>query len=344
MSPQDPFEQSAELDLQDNVTDPEQTLRFDRLLGWLSAASEGSWAAFVRVCQMLQLARDGPAARQVFRCLTLLGHVEGSPDGNRWAIAPPVLVNPATDSTNAFWCGQRTDRLLTQLPPTWLVQRHDQPDGQGPSRVVIRLPVGEEPAAGLRTLYPALRWGGAIASHLAEVLPDLDGWQATLSPIIGLTNPRKVERWQEHGYVEDPQFYVRDGCYFGESGLYRMTRGEGRHEFQLTCYFDADHQCLLRGDWYGLRFLALRQARQPCLARWQDHDGRAVLVVPAAQRWPMLYERALVLASGLLPRRDQRADLLYDAIPATLARLLSHKLGVSLSFEEGTHAGSDRRL
>jgi len=335
----DPFEHYEELDLQDTSTNPEQTLRFDRLLGWLSAASEGSWAAFVRVCQMLQLARDGPTARQVFRCLTLLGHVDGSPDGSRWEIAPPALIIPATDSASVFWCGQRTLRMLKQLPSTWIGQRNDQPNNQGPSRVLIRLPVGEEPAAVLRTISLTLRWGGAVASRLAEVLPALDEWQATLSPIIGLTNPRKVERWQENGYVEDTQFYMRDGRYVGESGLYRMTHGEGQHEFQLMCYFDQDRQRLLRGDWYGLRFLALQQAGYPCIAHWRTHDDRTVLVVPTEQRWPLLYERALVLASGMLPRRDWRANLLiYDDIPGELAGLLSHQLGVSLSFEEGTHA------
>jgi hypothetical protein len=50
--------------------------------------------------------------------------------------------------------------------------------------------------------------------------------------------------------------------------------------------------------------------------------------VPVEERWPLLYEQALVQASGLLPGRSA-SWLSYHDIPQDLAESLSEKLDIA---------------
>lgn len=132
-----------------------------------------------------------------------------------------------------------------------------------------------------------------------------------------------------------PGVFFRAGRYHGKSGLYRITRGNDRRQTQLTFYFDAERQQLVRGDWYGLRFLAMLKEGKPADALWQRANGSGVLILANRRRWPMLYERTLVLASGLLPEHTPRTDLLqYHEIPLTAAKALTSRLGVALELIE----------
>ena len=83
----------------------------------------------------------------------------------------------------------------------------------------------------------------------------------------------------------------------------------------------------VRGDWYGLRFLAGRAGGEQACAAW-DRRGRQLLV-PVERRWPLLYEQILVQASGLLPGRSP-AWLCYHGISQELAECLCGKLDVEL--------------
>ena len=59
-------------------------------------------------------------------------------------------------------------------------------------------------------------------------------------------------------------------------------------------------------------------------------DSNALLM-PVDERWPLLYERALVLASGMLPCRVENSRMLrYSGIPSESIQLLTDKLNVSI--------------
>jgi hypothetical protein len=112
-----------------------------------------------------------------------------------------------------------------------------------------------------------------------------------------------------------------------------LTYGEAPSVYHLTIFLDADggsgHQ-LLRGEWYGLRFLSLHRNDKYRKAMWSGDDGGS-LAIPDRQRWPLLYERALVLASGFLPYRHPTKRLLYYRdIPLTLAQNIADQLGVEV--------------
>lgn len=313
------------------AADPEADQRHDRLLAWLTATGEGRWESFVKACGVIGVADNATAAKAVFRRLSLLGHIEASDDARQWVVSPLVFVRTACDPSVSFWCGQRTFAWRESLSCTLGTEIQSQPTGLAPPRIAVHERDAAEMYRALKALENPFEWQEEpLALVLAANLPDLDRWEESLPILTGLVNPEHAERWQGSGYTEDTDFHVRDGRYHGASGLYRVTRGEGRHRAQLTFYLDRDRQAVRRGDWYGLRFLALRRAGRRCSACWSDDSSGGKLILRALERWPALYERALVLASGLLPLQSANGLLHYCGIPFPLAQALAGRLGVEL--------------
>ena len=111
--------------------------------------------------------------------------------------------------------------------------------------------------------------------------------------------------------------------------MYRLTRGESANAYQQVLYLDQPNQRWLKGDWYGLRFLAHDSANVDFEVKYDS--GTRQLLMPADERWPLLYERALVLATGILPCRAENPKWLkYSGVSDELARLLTDKLNVSI--------------
>ncbi|MCZ2110580.1 MAG: hypothetical protein LC118_13610, partial [Dehalococcoidia bacterium] len=83
----DPFAEEGDEDL--SLSELELTQRFDRLLIWMSAYAEGSFATLDSARRALGIEID---TRRVLRTMRLLGHCETSRDGRRWSIAPSTLI------------------------------------------------------------------------------------------------------------------------------------------------------------------------------------------------------------------------------------------------------------
>jgi len=326
--PGDPYDLADDDSMERESEDPEVDDRYNRLLYWCSVTAEGSWGTFVTACQALGIARDSTHARHVFRRFTVLGHIECSSDGSRWSIASSAVVLCPTQSGLGFLCGQRTPKLLKQFSERFDVGETSQPESEGPVRVevsdVTLSPDHIELSSG-NIIYAV----GIVSTSLGMFLPDIDEWRESLTPIEKLnTTTCSIERWDGKQYSACPDFYQRDDLYVGESGLYRLTRGEGTSTHRMTLYFDNESQKWVKGDWYGLRFLVYKHAGIECEAVY--HELHSELMVPISQRWPMLYERSLVLASGRLPSRTADKWLSFSAVPEQLAVLLSDKLRISL--------------
>lgn len=323
----DPYDLSDDLAFETEAVNSQIGEKYNQLLYWLSATAEGTWETFVRTCVALGLAGDSKYARRILRRLMLLGHIECSKDGSAWAICPPALVHCSAKTGVGFLCGQRTPKMLKTLERFWTLAESPQPDCQGPSRIEV---TGEPLAEKVLELCPgiALHVAGTASIRLAELLPDLEGWKETLPTIEKLnTTNCSVERWDGRQYVACPDFYQRGDEYFGAPGLYRLTRET--NSYRMILYFDSDRQKWLKGDWYGLRFLIYRDAGQDCEAIYRA--GTNDLMIPAEERWPLLYERALVLATGQLPRSaDNQNWLRYEGVSGELAQQLTGKLSVSM--------------
>lgn len=167
---------------------------------------------------------------------------------------------------------------------------------------------------------------------LARLLPPLEGWKESLEPLQGI-RPHNylVKRFDGVAFSEV--------IFSGRTGLYELWPPDGRAARgadlrpEYTLYYDEVRQQWLRADWYGLRFLARYEAGQSCPLRYRSTTNQ--LAVPSKWRWPEVYERALVLASGRLPSyRD--GWLVYESIGAELAEELWAKL--RLSDEESDYA------
>lgn len=315
----DPFDLSDSPSHEEDIDDSSLGERFNRLLNWLSANAEGTWQTFARVCDILQLAGNVKDARSVFRRLILLGYIESSSDGQKWSICPATLVQCATEPEVCFLTGQRIPRLIKQLDARWNLENLPQPGNKGPSRVKVHI----NPSVDSFVNELQVESVGVASVQLASLLPDLEGWKAILSSIDRISTTRyDIEIWNGSRFSPCDAFYER-------SGMYRLTRRNDTNAYQLVLYLDQPNQRWLRGDWYGLRFLAYDSVDRnfEVVYDYSTND----LLIPVDGRWPLLYERALVLASGSLPARvDNPRRLKYSGISSELVQLLTEKLNVSI--------------
>jgi len=295
---------------------------YDRLLLWLSATGSGSRATHFAACRSLGLTDDGAEAGRILRRLRLLGHVESSRDGERWFIAPPVLTQIAAPMPHYAYvlCGQRDPRLSDALHAYAAVEESPQPHGVAPSRVLVKTddPEGLDAvlrAGGIKTMPRRDR----SSIRLAQALPPLDQWPALLDHIDLVPDLYDWSRF--NGELFEPVAWQN------QSGFYEYTPRERRGPHPDTqrraIFYDAERGSFLRGDWYGLRTLAHLQEGVATPAAYDMLSAQ--LSLPLACRPPELYERALVLSSGLLPEQQQ-GWLRYADIELDLMTILTDKL------------------
>ncbi len=322
----DPFDLSDSPFNEGNTEDSSLGERYNRLINWLSANAEGTWQTFARVCDVLQLADNIKGARSIRRRLMLLGYIESSSDGQKWSICPATLVQCAAEPDICFLAGQQTPNLIEQLSAHWAIENIPQPGYQGPSCVKVHSNLSTD----LLVDELQVKTVGVVSVQLAKLLPDLEGWKAILTSIDRIdTTHYNIEIWNGNQFSPCDTFYERNGQYFGESGMYRLRRGTDANTYQIVLYFDEPNQRWLRGDWYGLRFLTYDSIGRDFEVAY-DSDTNDLLI-PLDEHWPLLYERALVLASGSLPDRPENPRWLkYSGISSELVQQLTGKLNVSI--------------
>ena len=324
--PGNPFEQSDDRKPEESLA--ESCKRYELMLQWLSTLGEGTWQAFNKAGLALGLFDNTQDSRSAFRRFVLLAHIDVSNDGTRWSISPSALVRFPDDPLNGFLVGPRTNTMLQKIGGVLPLNKVLQSYYAGPSRIDLESGILSDDG-GIAALE--IVNAGITSIHLAQLLPVLDGWKNMLQPVSNLNiSSYVIERWQMGKFEKCDTFYARHGVYHGETGLYRLYREGDKSGRTLTLFFEEPAQRWLRGDWYGLRFLALEAAGDYSMKAVYSPIG-SELLVPASQRWPLLYERALSLASGLLPgQADNSKWLSYPRIPLNIARMLCKKLNVVL--------------
>lgn len=330
---EDPFDQSDTIlgqnDQEENIL--KRTKSYDQLMLWLSAIGSGSWHMFRSACQALDLDHDGFQSRRILRNLRLLGHIESSRSGTSWMVAPPVLAlkNGAVDEEEReyIFCGARDNMLLLALHSIARVQTLPQRDGNAPAALHVWARESIKVISYLTGIPSTLQLSITNnASHqFARLLPPLADWMHSLEVLDGVMSYMfDVKKFSGNSFIDD--------TFQDKSGFYQLWLPEQHatvKKLQYTLFYDEESHHWLRGDWYGLRFLSRQLDNIPCPVRYEA--GSRSLAVPKEWRWPELYERALVLASGLLPsQRD--SWLVYDNIGPEVV----HELSVKLNLEEET--------
>jgi hypothetical protein len=290
-----------------------------QLLYWLSALGCGTWESFKKTCDRLDIEEP----KRVLRRLKLLGHVESSPDGKRWSIAPTALVQiPSTSNLQEYiLCGQQNIQLLDELQKYTKLTLIDQLRGDAPPCIRIQLDSLNNIFTLSENISPnfSITDAGYVSKQLASLLPDIHTWKNSLAKLPSIVS--SCYRWQKF----DGNDFADCGLP-SESGMYQMYNQEANDSSPLrTLFYDKQSDRWLQGDWYGLRFLALQQANHQC--NFYYNFGTRCLVIPASQRFPEIYERALVLASGILPTYKD-SYLFYANIEPDVVNLLSAKLNL----------------
>jgi hypothetical protein len=300
-------------------------LSYDQLLWWCSAKGRGAVSQLSEMAGKLGLIEIEGSIWAVIKKLALLGHLDVFQERDLdwfWQIAPLTLVE-SSDSQEAFLCGAQSGRLRRSLIEK-LNAKVVSTNG-GPSRVSLNSDRLLELES---TIGFAPRRGGDAAARWAKLLPTIEDWQASLAPDPDIAA-------QPHQY----SFERYSGNHFHQvagqeqsAGFYRVLRnGE---QFRPKHVFRTADGRWLNGDLATLRFLSLSLTGQNPQARLRA-DG--TLVTPLVQRWPTLYERSLVLASGQLPIQFPSIGdgagrvLAYSAVPKEAAEKLASKLGVKLT-------------
>jgi hypothetical protein len=297
------------------------THKYSRLLEWCSAAGSGELTRMRQICEGLGVPSERGGAWSILRRLTLLGHLEFAGASLRWSTIPPTLVAPVADLDCRILVGQRTPNLINFLRGAFLIDECPQTDG--PTRIVVHKAKGDVMYRPGRQITHV----GCAAVDLANLLPAIDQWTQRL-PTWDEQDFRRfdVERYEP----QFDRFYevstVDSHC---KGGLYRFKL-DHPPVVTLALYDDCAGRWIC-GDYYGLRFLARIRADK-CRVIFRGEAGR--LIIPTTDRWPMPYERALVLASGALPLHvdTETGDvvLVYQGITYGLAEQLRGLLGLEL--------------
>lgn len=327
LSTEDPLDLSELETLTEKQGTEELVLALNHLLYWISATGSGTWQTFKKAYEKLAAEKVDLEARQIFRHFRLLGHVEyTTSDGSKWSVCPPVLVQIGNTDTY-FLAGQRTPYLIKILNDLTSLEEMFQSTKEAPSFIQIKLDSTEAAQAltrddKIRAICP-LRWGGPASDRLATILPDLKDYRSSLSLISGFVVSNFIShRWDGQKFVE---------CHFeGKTGMYQLVPRDPKSPLsKRVWFFDAEQNCWRSGPRYDLRYLAQQEAGEPCRVIY--HHNLRHLSIPAYYRWPDLYERALVLASGLLPiPSHDRKWFYFGEVPLNVARILSQKLNATL--------------
>ena len=304
----------------DDLTSPQDleptkySKNIDKLLWWLSAKGHGQWVDFTTAFKALDLEERGLIPAVVMRHLILLGHLENSVVKNRWTITPTTYL--CTTQNEPFLTGARTVNL-EQESLSLGAKSMRQPNAMGPSRYAI--PASTNPT----DLNP----GSAL--QIANVLPDITEWMLSLPRYHrpSLQGGENLQRFSGVEWTHSNDLFETDLGYQGPSGLYRLLAQENERPL-WTAFYHQTHEIWLRADLSALKFIAIFMDNPSTLQAVLKPDT-GDLRIPFSQRWPLLYEKVLVLASGWLPTIIN-SYLYYPQVGQNLAQTLCNKLHITL--------------
>lgn len=285
----------------------------NELLFWASAIGSGPESSFKRrATELVPPRRGAPSAfsRSIWS-LSSLAHCEfGEAAGEGWRVAPPVLAaGDPVGAVSAVLCGARSATLLGRLLEAAGDSANVVGQRDGPDAVRIDMPSADDLIRFSRQAGLPIQWNAPLAVVAAFVPPPLSSFDETAVPTGGWA----VERFSSSKMTWTGST-VADAAR-AQRGLFRFRSDyDTRHIFKLAGVTRHVPPGLAKYWALGRRQRAMRLD----LARGE-------VSFPIAARPPGLIDRALVIASGMLPApADGR--LTYSEITAPLAAAVSASL------------------
>lgn len=285
----------------------------NELLLWASALTTGGEAAFRRrAAELLPSHRSGPSAysRAVWS-LGSLAHCEfGDAAGGGWRVAPPVIAagDPAGTVT-AVLCGARTVPLVSRLTAVADGRMSVAAQRDAPDALVLSAPAAGELISISREAGIPIQWNAPLAILSAFAPLPLASFEETAVPRGGW----KVERFSHSGIVWLPSS-VEEAART-RRGLFRCRSDyEVRHIYRQGAVTRDVPPGIAKYWALGRRQRAMRLDL-----------SRGEVSFPLAARPPGLIDRALVVASGMLPAVSD-GRLTYSGITAPLASAAAEAL------------------
>lgn len=267
---------------------------WNQLLYWITAQGQGSIAALSKTAQSLGLSHSADHLR---RHLQLMGHLEVKPGARRWSVCRPVWIQQALGKS-WFLAGER---VPCSIQPQWQFSQQEQ----APDRLSTEHPPDH-------TLDV-----GCTSRKLLNLLPDLADWRKNLVT-YSLAHPLaeySLERWEPDKKRFVTHLKTLDKHAHGVYRLSKRVKRSPMDQYPHCLYWDGDANNWLIADFTGLSFAHIYDNGEGLTALYQP--AHHCLWIPQAQRWPYIYERCLILASGLYPTQELREQpyLKFEGIP-----------------------------
>lgn len=316
------FVESREYDSE--VPDDTESENYSRLLYWCSSVGSGRLDRFKDACQLLGLDQEWGGAWSILRKLVLLGHLEFDGGANfKWSVLKPTTYSQIQDNNYSILVGQRNNSILERIASETIVYQHKQVGG--PPAILLE----RQPDVTTSQHPSLLEHLGSAAEHLCDGLPYLENW----IDIIPTWEETDLSRYTIEEYDPSVDSFTRipKNAKIFSSTMYRFQTDLSYRTITTHALYDQSRQRWLCGDFYGIRFLARAASGH---ARCVYSNATNQLCIPVEDRWPMPYERALVLAGGLLPTRLNdtygRCFLVYNGITPDFAIRMSTLLNLEL--------------
>lgn len=294
--PDDLYSITSDSDLSLRNSSSSDSFDFDKLLWWSSANVSGSIGRFKHVCELLGINIEWGGAWSLIRKFTLLGHFEFEKTQTiKWSVSKPVIVKLAASeqSSTYFLAGQRSPNLIEALRWKYVVTEETQPES--PTRILIQN-IHENEDLDVNKEFKIINTG-CVSKELSVLLPTLNEWIEKLP----IWDEKEFDKYIIDMYDVNSDSFTRiDYMQEPANGLYRFEVDINGRKIITTTYYLDDIKKWICGDFYGLRYIA-RSRNKPCHVYY--NQDKSEMLVPKCDRWPLPYERAIMLASGRCPNQ-----------------------------------------
>lgn len=295
----------------------------DLVLAWMSDRRQGTLDHFRDAWTWVFIDRDPRWWRQSLQGLQALGHVEVFE--NRWEIAAPAVTTLEDGGGYALLCGARPPSLLSALraSPRGVELVQSIPQRDGPSLQLIGYDSEDQLAAVCEDL--GVNFERTVADRMLELAPTLNDVLIARRIKDGMPGGALLSELKKDLSFseEDDSRGATPGAYCHE--LFRQRRYFYRHGEPPNPLFESGLQEVRYAELRRLYAAEHGSFAQPRQLDWDENTRQ--LLVERRQRLPMIYEKATVLRSGLLPSWSaSRQRWTYHNVSESFQRILAEKL------------------